>query len=335
MGKVKVRDRAPGPNRKMELWGVIYKLDIRVAKISEANGGYFMLADDETIEKINEKASEFRKSNYDILDPPELKAKRTVVLTGVCEHIPQYNDQDIIEGVSRANPTLRATDVIRIPRNDSVLKLKLENVSMVSHCLRLGISLYSQHFSDYFVSQDFYAHIPQCMRCYSYEHTSKNCDRPETYCICSICSEEGHRYNECSNARALCLSCRGNHATMAARCPTRKEKSRNLAKEKRAQSVHRTPTNNGPTYAAATASSALPSNFNPQPSAAWTAPPLEQTAIINTALIYSNMRETAKPGVFQHTFNRIMEANGLPCGLNPLWVEFRGLNPVWAESHVG
>ena len=317
MGKVKVKDLAPGPNRKLKVWSTLINLGINVQTVKDAYGGYFILGADQIIEKVTENAQEFRKNNFEVLDPPELKAKRTIVLTGVCEHIPDYNDQQIKDEVTNANPTIRATEVIRIPRNTSILKLKLENVSMVSHSLLMGLSLFSQHFSENHIAQDFYANIPQCMKCYSYAHTSRNCEKEDGYLVCSVCSEEGHRYKDCKTKTAKCISCQGNHATLASRCPTRKEKTKELAKEKRAQSQHRGAPREGVSYAAAATNNPVPPSILPQASAAWVAPPMKQTAIINTALIYSNMREAARPGVFQHTFNRIMEANGLPTVIIP------------------
>ena len=312
-----MKDLDPGPNRKIKVWNTLINLGINVQTVKEAYGGYFILGADQIIEKVTENAQEFRKNNFEILDPPELKAKRTIVLTGVCEHIPDYSDKEIQDEVTHANPTIRATEVIRIPRNASILKLKLENVSMVSHSLLMGLSLFSQHFSENHIAQDLYANIPQCMKCYSYAHTSRNCDKDETYLVCSVCSETGHRYKDCKTKTAKCISCQGNHATLASRCPTRKEKTKELAREKRAQSQHRGAPREGVSYATAATANPMPPSILPQASTAWIAPPLKQTAIINTALIYSNMREAARPGVFQHTFNRIMEANGLPTVVIP------------------
>ena len=225
MGKIRLKDLRPGQgDRRLAAWEVIKSLQLSFNKIERTNNGFAIIAEDGEIEKmINADSSrKFLDNGFETNDSPLINAKRTLVLTGVDEFVLINSDDEILAEFERVNQGMKVSRIIRLPNNMPVMKVKLDSVSMVQTSLINGIKLFSQHFPPRNLSQDVFVHIPQCMRCYSYEHVRKDCDKGEDFKICSSCSSAGHRYDKCSSGFLKCLSCGGEHPTMAARCPTRK-----------------------------------------------------------------------------------------------------------------
>ena len=319
--RVKDHQHQPGAGagvetRRLALCQLVYDSGFRVHRVFKAGTGFVILADDHVIEDIVESgnAAKFKAQGFEPLEPPELNAKRTIVLTGVDTFISMHNNQDIAQEIERSNPTLKVSAVVKLPRSKTVIKVRLENVAMVQLALTKGMLIFSQSFPSNFLAQDVYIYIPQCMRCYSYEHTKKDCPKSEDYLICSNCSNEGHRYTSCSNVFTKCLSCQGDHPTMVARCPTRRAFTKTKSKEVRDQSRAR----GSASYANVTSTPQQHPNISPQANNnAWGQPPLKQTVIINTAIIMANLREAVRKGSFQSTFDSIMKGNGLPTVVIP------------------
>lgn len=323
MGRIRAKDLQPsaGDQRRHELWKVAFDNALEVFRIQKSGNGYMIITSDDTLEKIMEPAIKlkFTEANFEIVDPPELNAKRTLVITNIDDHILMHSDNDIKLEIERANRNIKVTQVIKIPNASSILKIKLDTTAMVRKSINSGILIFSQSFPTKFLAQDIYIHIPQCMRCYSYDHVKKECEKEDSYLICSKCSQTTHRFENCPSIFTKCITCGGDHPTLAARCKKRKEYTTTKAKEIRVQKK----TSSATTYAQAIAPKPAtpPANIiNPaqSPSAnPWVNPPEKHAATISTAIIYANMRESVSPGTFQHTFNRIMQSNGMPAVIIP------------------
>ncbi|KAK8374599.1 hypothetical protein O3P69_012753 [Scylla paramamosain] len=74
-----------------------------------------------------------------------------------------------------------------------------------------------------------YLKVPQCARCFSYEHEIDTC--PKTVRTCYHCGEEGHGGDECSTDYVRCVNCHGDHVAFAFKCPKRKQKEREMLED--------------------------------------------------------------------------------------------------------
>ena len=132
MGKVKIKDlkATPGdPRRRHALWTLAYRLDLSFQKVIASYGGFTVLASDETVELIIEKSSDFQGEDFLVIDPPELRAMRTLILTGVDDFITSHPPVEIKQEIERANRNCKVMEVILIPSNSSVLKIRFENLT--------------------------------------------------------------------------------------------------------------------------------------------------------------------------------------------------------------
>ena len=318
MGRVKVNDLQPSSEatRRAVLWGLIKKLNLAVNRLFEAGKGYALIVNDDKVESfITSNVKEaFATESFEIIVPPELQSKRTLVLTGVDSYILSFSENELKEAIMQSKPNLKVIKVIKLPDNVPVMKVQLETIQMVQDSITSGIVVNGQSFSNNNLSQDIFVHIPQCMRCYSYDHVRKDCPESDNYTICSNCSSKDHRYTNCHNAFKKCITCSQDHPTMAARCARRKNIIKNTAKGIRSQSKAR-PAN------FAQAATVITSNSAPQLAipqhTPWPGTPSKHTTVIHAAIIYANLREMIQPGTFQETFTKILTKNGLPNVLIP------------------
>ena len=111
------------------------------------------------------------------------------------------------------------------------------------------------------------------------------------------------------NINVKCLNCDGSHRTLAVACPVRrgiiKDKSKEIRDRARSRSRSR-----ARTYAETAVTTRERCNTETQMQTPTFTK--EITATIMTAVITSHYFETIKAGSFQTTFDKIMEANGLP-----------------------
>lgn len=312
MGRVRIKDSKPSADdsRRLEVWNVLATTKCVVNKVYKAgnNAGYSIVTQDEELEKITSSGVKeaFSSKGFEVVDPPELNANKTIVVTNADPYILSKTDEEIGNELERTKTGVKVKQVIRLPTARTIFKVRLETSQMAKRCAAEGILLFSQSFPQTAVSQDFYVRLDQCMRCYAYDHVKRECPKPETYKICSSCGAEGHLYTSCCNVFVKCIHCKADHPTMAARCPKRKE----LLREKSKQLRETTKTRATVSYAAAAGTSKQQSQSLPQ-KATWSQPPDRMATIINTALIKATLAEAAKPGSYQTVLDAIYKANGL------------------------
>ena len=314
MGRLRVKDSRPSADdsRRQEVWKILQDHHCMAWKVYKAGNGFAITTDDKVIEEITKTTikTQFSNHGFEVLDPPELNAKRTLVITQADSFVLSKGNDEIKNELERTKTGIKVTEVIRLPNASSIFKLKFESTQMVQKCLDEGILLFSQSFPPRNLNEDVYVSLPQCMRCYSYTHTKKDCPQPATYKICSNCSAVDHTYAECHSAFRKCVTCAGDHPTLAARCPTRRDMVKNKAKQLRDQSRIQSGTSYA-TVVVGNGSNNTNNRNNQTSSQAWQQPPKQQSIVINTALIQANIAEAASPGCFQQVLDDIYKANGL------------------------
>ncbi|XP_076038878.1 uncharacterized protein LOC143024049 [Oratosquilla oratoria] len=199
MGRINFRENRPnaGPGKRSVIWKLLTKHEISIQKLHTNGAQHTAIADDRTIEELTKKQikNSFATEGLDIIDPPELNAKRTLIVRQVDEHIHNEDTEAIKMELERNNQYMKITSIIKLPNTRTIIKIKMENSTMVKKSLETGILMFSQSFPPHTLNQETYIHLPQCTRCYAYNHTLKQCTLPATYTICSGCSSKEHRIN--------------------------------------------------------------------------------------------------------------------------------------------
>lgn len=111
-----------------------------------------------------------------------------------------------------------------------------------------GLCIFSYHLSPSQVEQEEFYSITPCWSCYNYDHQAHDCPDKEIT-VCSECAGTGHSFRQCRNKdNPRCLNCMGEHRTLAASCPLRKE----MVRRKRDENNKKKSQVQDKTYAAVT-----------------------------------------------------------------------------------
>ena len=131
--------------------------------------------------------------------------------------------ENIISNINSSN-VYKVSSVFKLPNkqsgNISTLKLIFDSPEAVGYVLQNGLKLYDLTISPEQINKGEHIHIPQCFKCFSFCHVTREC-RSQVQ-LCSICSGH-HHFKSCPNpARLKCVSCEGSHHSTFARCPMRR-----------------------------------------------------------------------------------------------------------------
>ena len=135
---------------------------------------------------------------------------------------------------------VKVKKVVKIPNNRHLLKVIFYFSETADNMVANGLQVHYQKSEKRCIERELYIPISPCYKCYSYSHLKNNCDKPENYKICSNCSREGHLFLMCKSIKLRCINCKGEHRTLAARCPKRKEIIRNKIKERKERTKSKT-----------------------------------------------------------------------------------------------
>ena len=79
-------------------------------------------------------------------------------------------------------------NVVNIPNNNKFMKLICTNVRTADDVLDKGFVVYNQRFAGRSLEMEMYIYITPFFKCYRYDHTTKKCQTPEGFKVCSECS---------------------------------------------------------------------------------------------------------------------------------------------------
>ena len=301
MVKIRVKVTAhDGTSRKPNLINCICQAEVLINKIIESKDAFFLLTDHSNMDKLlgDDVRSKFAEEGLEVQYPPEYEAARTVMLRNVDLVIASKSSQEIIEYI---DPSLKVKTVIKIPNNTHLLKLIFESADMADKVVQEGLILLFQKFEKGNIEKEMFVSVVPCYKCYSYAHLKRNCVKPQDYLICSICAGEGHYYTECQDKdHPKCINCVGDHRTLAAKCPKRKEVIKIKVRERRAKSGSVVRSNIA--YAAQPTTLELTRQRLPE----------NYLAVMAAAITLSEKRETETPGSFQFIIDEMMKANDMP-----------------------
>lgn len=167
------------------------------------------------------------KEGVQVVKSEEYLANSTIIAKNVPWSLHEKSLEDI------ANDIMLCNDVEAVTvdwKGTNTLFIEFNTIEDATKVLNSpdGIKLsYERSITD--VTKKPYLNIPQCPRCFSFEHESKNC--PKTVRTCYHCGEDGHAGDECSTSYVRCANCGGDHVAFAFKCPVRKQKESEMKED--------------------------------------------------------------------------------------------------------
>ena len=331
MPRIRIKDHGSRQSdRKRLLWNRLLTFNLLVYKLEESNRNFTIITSDEVVDKLLTKniRETLMKANFEVTTPPEYTANRTVVLRNIEALITSVENEELKQDIERRNDWAKISEIIKIPNAPKILKLRMENTDMVKRATENGMLLYNQSVPAYNISKEIYVYLEMCYICYSYDHKTTDCPTPELK-VCSECGNHGHRYRQCTNLTKKCLNCAGEHRTMAARCPTRKQLLKNKEKEirerSRSQSRQRTTS-----YAQVVKNDQQQHQFQDQQAMS----SREDYIKVISSIQYAHMIEGIVPGSFHHNIREMYRLNGLPPVKFPEYIPPPNVDPSQINEEI-
>ena len=312
MARIRVKDKKPNePRRRDLLWQSIGLAHATTYKVDDAKDAYYLVTSDENVEKLLSIESKdiFKQNGFEIQNPPEYNALRTITAKYVDRQVLEYREDDIKKNIEKENEWAKVEEVIKIPNNPHILKVRFETTQMARKAIDGGILILHQSIPSKDVEKEIFINLTPCYRCYSYEHRLKDCDKDETYKACSECASKEHTYRDCQATTKKCLSCHQDHRTLAAKCQVRKDIIKKRIKEERTKNIGQRSSQNiqQKTYAGA-----LTNNSPNNPLDLFSTLPKNAPSVILSAIAYGYYREAQEKGSFQKSVDEMYILNNIP-----------------------
>ena len=288
-----------GASKKDIVWKGLHKAKAFVYKVVQSKEAFYLITDNEQAELIlKDHVKQFwRENGLGVQTPPELVALRTVLVRGLEWCVADKFENDIKSKIEAGYPDWQIERVVKIPNNDKLMKLICANVRTADYILDKRLVIYNQRFAGRSLEREVYINITPCFKCYKYDHTAKKYQTLEGYKVCSKCSRQGHRYNECPSQTKKCLNCGQPHETLAFKCPVRKEFVKKKVGELKQRKQEKIPEATLRNVVTKQMQEDLPPNY---------------LTLIANAITMENIREQECPGVYQYIIEEMYKANGLP-----------------------
>ncbi len=203
MPRVKIKHPKPDAGNKLKLLKILSEELIYATKIVITPDGFVVITkDDEEIDNIFAKKiiEKLAAEDYTPIIPPELRAKRTVLLFNVDEVIHNHQENEIIEEITANNLWIPTIDsIFKIPRT-RIMKITFSETAIAKKATEKGILAFHLRIPAYNIKQDEFIPIMTCMRCYNIEdHPTSQCPKPKEYKICFECADERHTWRDCKS----------------------------------------------------------------------------------------------------------------------------------------
>lgn len=308
--RVKIRslEGGTGNNREEELLQVLYdQLGVKFSKVFSAGDAFTVVCiSEKEAEKITSETGHLRlqSKKFKPTIPPQVLANRTIVVKGLSHKITNRSPEDLKRDIEDRNDGLKVTEVIKMGTMRHIMKVQFAAAEMADKAIRLGLSIDRYHLTE--IEKEDFIPLPLCWKCYKYNHLTKDCPTPNIQ-VCSECASTGHTFRNCCSETKKCLNCGGDHRTLAARCPTRKQLIENC-KEQRKQ----TQVTEGKSFSAAVKAG----NNATQPKPRQEQPVLQLDNVTQfktfAIIIQAHLVNLARPGSFGNTIKELCTRNNLP-----------------------
>jgi len=129
MARIKIRDKNPTPScRRAKLWQCFGHAKVTVHEVDDTKNAFFATANDETIEKLMSTHCKaiFQNHQFEIQDPPEYNAMKTIIVRNIDRQIIDYEERKIKESIERENGWAKVEQVIKLPNVPTIIKVPSE-----------------------------------------------------------------------------------------------------------------------------------------------------------------------------------------------------------------
>ena len=162
--------------------------------------------------------------------PIEYDSMRLVVIRHIDKVINEYTDQEVTESINNANEWAEVEQIHQILTNGRLLKVKFKSAAMVQNALTQGIIVLHQKINPKNIENEIFIRLTPCYNCFRYNHRTRECLLDQQI-LCSYCSQEGHKHNQCTSQEPKCINCGGRHRTLAAVCKVHRDIIKEKGKE--------------------------------------------------------------------------------------------------------
>jgi len=158
--------------------------------------------------------------------PPNYLPSRTVFIHKINYYISNKSEDEILKSINDFNSNIARKVFIIKAKNFSEgdfksLKVIFHTPASADKAASEGLFVCGLNLSKDQITKEIYTSVPQCFKCFKFDHVVKNCSA--TVAICSFCSVSGHNYKSCIATSPKCALCKGNHNAVSPLCPKRKE----------------------------------------------------------------------------------------------------------------
>lgn len=305
MPRVKIKHPDPNDKTKLTLLRTLSENLIYATRIITVHDGFIVITrSDEDVDLIfrGNTHDDLKELNFKPILPPELRAKRTVIIFNTDEEILKHTEDDIAKELINENPWILGgiDNVFKIPKT-RIIKITFNDTTVAKKATEQGLLGYCMSISPHTIKTDEYIPIVTCLRCYALEdHTTSKCPKPKQYKVCSECTSPDHFWYECSSNNKKCLNCDGKHRTLANSCPMRKQIKDNKRYQKRQ--------NENKTYSTVTSNS----NNATNPTTAFPSLEKDTASKMMACFLHAHFVNAANPGTYNEEINKVFKLNNLP-----------------------
>ena len=307
MARVKIKCRSNTKETKLALIEILCRKDVEISRIITIKDGFVVLTVNEhSADSVfnRDTKNDLTSKGFTPLMPPELKARKSVIILRVDDVIWEYDEDEIKEEIVNRNSWIgeELETVYKFSNtNTQTIKLTFSLTAHAKRCTEIGIKACGISIPGHAIKIETYIPIKCCMRCYALEdHFTNECSLPSSYKICSECSTEGHLWHECKEQSKTCLNCGENHRTMAMKCSKRRE----IIKTKR-QEMNTKQNTTYATIAQHQTQQQIPMPKMPQITK-------EELLKINICVAHAHGKDQKNPGTYAYELDRTLKANNLP-----------------------
>ena len=308
MARIKIKTRNP-PNleNKLKLLEILSSNDIEISRIFSTRDSFAVLTvHDHDTDSLFATTIKEKLEQNDFLPilPPELRAKKSVIIPRVDDVIYERDVADFGEELANKNDWIALEDIENIYKfpNSPTIKITFYSSLLAKKCTEKGLKAFKISIPATEIKLETYIPIQCCMRCYTLEsHYTNECPKSRDFKLCSECGTEGHLWHQCREPNKRCINCNKEHSALQMKCPKRKE----ILKNKRALLKQR----DNMTYGNITGT-----NLPPPKMPTFNVPTItkEELLKIHICVAHAQTKNQEKPGCYSHELNKILTMNNLP-----------------------
>ncbi len=228
MARIKLKTRKKTVDAQQHLLQLLANHDVYATNVVEAKDGLAI-----TVHKPEEVDAVFapgslttlKDNGFQAVLPPEIKARRTVLLFGCPQEITRHTETELEQEINRVNSFTQGMidEIYKFP-NRPIIKLIFKQSQIAKKAQEHGLRMFNMSIPPHSIQEEDYIPVGICMRCYALDdHFTGQCTKNRAYKVCSECGEEGHKFSDCTSSIKRCLNCNGPHRTLSYQCTTRKE----------------------------------------------------------------------------------------------------------------